>query len=415
MLKIGRYTAALLLVTVGVMLLADQTTGSNYLRVMFDWWPLILISLGCEYLIFTFIYRKGERQLRLDLGGLIIAVLISAVVVGTTQASHLPFDRFKNIRIDTLDLSFSSESGDSFDKGVTAIPLASGTEKVVIDNPNGSVEVKGGPVQDIEVRTTVWVDKLSAEEAKKIADESVIDYSAGKNLTITAKGKEYTGGFPNKRKPRMNLVITVPADRKADYDLQLRNGKVTVDGISVIKEIKARTTNGTVTVTGLDGSLTASSTNGAVEVSNVKGSVNVSTTNGSVTARDIGADVEADTTNGAVTAERVGGKVDADTTNGRITVREASGAVRVDATNGSVTVASSKVGGDYDLETMHGSVELLIPADADVEVRGSTSFSSISTNLPLTVDGKKISGRLGSGTYKIKIDTNSKIDVNKFD
>lgn len=417
MLKVGRYTAALLLVTVGVLLLLDQTTGSEHLVLLLDWWPVLLIMLGAEYLLFNFIYRKGDRQLKLDMGGLIVSVLISAAVLGTTQADRIPAKWIQNLdfNIDTLNLSFSSESGHSFEKEIVKIPVASGTDKVIIDNPNGSVDVQAGPVEGIEIKTTVWVDKVDETEARSIAEQSAIDFTSGSTLRVSAKGREYTGGFPNKRKPRMNMTVTVPADLKADYDLQLRNGRVGVNQLPVKQELKAHTTNGAVSIAGITGNVTAGTTNGTVEVARVTGKVDIDTTNGAVTAKEIGGRLSVDTTNGAVTVEQAGDEVEVDTTNGKITIREAAAGIKADATNGAISVITHRVGGHYELDNMASSIELRIPSDADVELKGSTSYGSISTNLPFSVEGKKISGKLGTGKYHIKLDTNSKIEVNKID
>jgi hypothetical protein len=417
MLKVGRYTAAILLVTVGVLLLLDQTTGSDHLSLILDWWPVLLIMLGFEYLIFNFMYRKGERQLRLDLGGLVLSVLISAAVVGTTQADRLPTKWLQNIDfdIDTLHLSFSSESGHKFEKGTTTVPVTEAVKRIFIDNPNGSVEVAAGSVTDIEVKATVWVDKVEQGEAAAIADGSFVDYTEGATLRVTARGKEYTGGFSNKRKPRMNLVVTVPRSLKADYELQLRNGGIAAKDIAMVQELKAHTSNGPITISDIQGNVDADTTNGAIELNRITGSVSADTTNGAVVAKTVGGSVSIDTTNGAVIVEQAGGQVKVDTTNGRISILEAASGIKADATNGGITVATHTVGGDYDLDTMASPIEVRIPETANVEVKGSTSLGSITTNLPFTVDGKKISGQLGTGQFKIKLETNNKIELNRID
>ncbi|WP_438448479.1 DUF4097 family beta strand repeat-containing protein [Gorillibacterium sp. sgz5001074] len=416
MLKVGRYTAALLLVTSGVLLLIDQRTGSDHLLLLLDWWPLLLIMLGLEYLIFNFINRRGERQLRMDVGGLLLSVLVSAVVVGTTQSDVIPSKWLRELdfNIDTLKMSFSSEEGYSFDKETVHVPLAEGTSKIIFDNPNGSVEMKAGPVTDVEVKAVVWVDKVDETEARQVADQSQVTFTDGGTVRITASGHEYTGGFTNKRKPRMNLTVTVPADKLVNYELQLRNGRIAVNGLKVKEELKARTTNGAIALTDIQGSVSAGTTNGAVDIARATGSVTVDTTNGAVTAKEVGGKLNIDTTNGSVSVEQAGGPVDVDTTNGKISVREAAAGVKADATNGSITVYTHTVGGPYELDNMAGSIDLKIPSTAHVDLKGSAN-GSISTNLPFKIESKKITGQLGSGQYAIKLDTNSKIEVNRID
>lgn len=413
--KVGRYTAALLMVTVGVFLLLDQTTGTDYTALLLQWWPVLLITLGLEYILFNFIYRRGERQLRIDIGGLVLSILLSAAVVAVTQGDRIPAKWLQSLdfNIDTLKMSFSSESGYSYEKDTVHVPLAN-ADKVIFDNPNGSVDIKSGPVTDMEIKTVVWVDKVEEPEARSIAEQSSVQFTAGGTVRITASGQEYTGGFTNKRKPRMNLTVTVPADKAADYDLQLRNGRLTASLLKVKSELKAHTTNGNVTVTDIGGNVTAGTTNGAVEVSGIGGNAKIDTTNGTVSARDIAGKLSIDTTNGAVNVERAGGALEVSTTNGRITVKEAAAGIKAEATNGIITVNTHTVGGNYVMDNRSGSIELRIPADADAEVRGSAN-GTVSTNLPLTVENKKISGKLGGGKFLLKLDTNSKIEVNRID
>lgn len=417
MLKVGRYTIALLLIILGSLLLATQWTQTNYIRYLFDWWPLALISLGVEYLIFSFLNRNNEKKLRLDLGGLFLTVLISAVVVATTQTSFQPIKWMDDLRIHIapFTVSYSSESGNKIEKGITRIPLDSGTAKIIVENPNGSLQLKTGPVQDIEVETTVWVDKVEQDEAEKIAGQSVIEFSGGSNLKITAKGEEYSGSFTNKRKPRMNLVVTVPSGRKTDMDLQLRNGNIQASQIAVFNDLKAHTINGSITLNDINGNISADSINGGLEAAGISGTAALNTTNGSVNAVRIGKNVNVDTTNGSVTVDQAGGDVDANTTNGRITVRQAAGNVKADTTNNEINVYSTSVGGDYDLRTMHGDIHVAIPSNADVEIKGTTTLGAIHTNLPFLVEGKKVSGKLGSGKYALKIRTNNNIHVNNLD
>lgn len=417
MLKVGRYTAALLLITVGVLLLLDQTNGSDYLALLLNWWPVLLIMLGTEYLLFHFVYSKDERRLKFDMGGLILAVLVTAAVLGVTQANRLPTEWLKNLdfNIDTLNLSYSSETGVRFEKEPVIIPVSDKTKTIVIDNPNGNVSIRPGSGSDIRVEAIVWVDKVDEEAAAGIAEHSKMNYSGDTQLDITAEGMEYTGGFPNKRKPRMNLTVTVPESTRADYELQLRNGNIEAEGLKVVESLGAFTVNGAVSITDIKGTVKAETTNGAVQVLRIQGSAAIDTTNGAVTAKNIGGELSVDTTNGAVNAEHVEGELTIETLNGEIVIYEAAAGVRAEATNGRISVSTSKVGGDYQLKNVTSPIVLNIPQGTDAEFKGSTSVGSISTTFPLKIDGKKLSGTLGNGTRKIKLETNNRIQVNKID
>lgn len=67
--KAGRYTAALLLVLVGGAVIADRMMSTSFTMALIEWWPLLFIFLGVEYILFNMKYGNSERQLKLDLGG----------------------------------------------------------------------------------------------------------------------------------------------------------------------------------------------------------------------------------------------------------------------------------------------------------------------------------------------------------
>ncbi|RAV17650.1 DUF4097 family beta strand repeat-containing protein [Paenibacillus contaminans] len=389
MLKVGRYTAAALMVLVGALLLIDQSTGSSYLAKAVEWWPAVLIALGVEYMLFSFIYHKGERQLKLDLGGVMIAVIIAAIVVGTTQAGKISFDWFNVV---------SGNGGQKFEKEATTVPLASGTEQIELDNTNGPIYIKSGAVTGILIEATVYVDMSDTAEAEKIADLSKIEYKEGSKLHIEAKGEPYSGKLGIRRTPRMDLVVTVPETSGYDFDFETRNGKIEVDRIAAKSRLKLQTTNGSLTLTDINGNTEARTTNGSINAANIKG------------------DAELKTTNGSVDISQVEGKVKVESTNGKIILDQAGREVIAITSNGKIEARSNTIGGDWELRTTNSKVETELPSTGNFTVDGATTNSSVDTDLPLSKDKNSIEGKIGTGEHKVLIrSSNGHISVNKSD
>ncbi len=219
MIKVGRITSALILLAVGGLLLVDQMTDTNYIGYLLDWWPLILILLGLEYLWVNLKYQKGEKQLRLDIGGVLIAVVIAIGVVGVTQAKWIPTQWFNGMNWESI---VKGELGRKFEMGNTTVPLADRTEKVTIDNPYGSVIIQTGTGSAIEIQRTVWVNRSDEAGAKEVADGTHIDVSEGSHLTISTVSD--INRFA--RKPYIELVITVPDKQKVNWSVKGNNGKI---------------------------------------------------------------------------------------------------------------------------------------------------------------------------------------------
>jgi hypothetical protein len=414
MIKAGRYTAALLLVTVGALLLIDHSLHTNTLSYLLEWWPVLLISLGMEYILLAAINSSKERQLRLDVGGILFSLIVCAIVIGMTQASVLSGTWFRNAGISLPGFNFSGDSGPKFAKGVTNIPLNASTDKVEIRDVNGEIVIRSGNVEQIQVDTTVYVEGLDGDEAKRVADDSKIVFSGDGTLQIEAAGEEYKVGFFGKRKPRMDLVVTMPAKQKVDLDVQVTNGKVDASQLPVKDLLNIRTVNGAVTANSVEGNVKLSSTNGKISAAQIKGSAELHSVNGAISAENVSGDVKEETTNGSVNAKQIDGRLETRATNGKTSLEETRNAVHASTINGDVTIASHTIGGDWDVKTTHGSVTLNVPANGDFEVKGS-SRGAIRTNLPLTIDNHTVEGKIGPGKYRIQIHTNSGISINATD
>lgn len=407
MIKVGRFTSALILLAVGVLLLLDQMSDTNYLGYILDWWPVILILLGIEYLWVNIRHQKSDRQLRLDVGGVLIAVVIVIGVVGVTQSKWIPTQWLNGMNWESI---VKGELGKKFEMGATQVPLADKTEKIVIDNPYGSITVQPGSVNQIDIQRTVWVNRSDDKGAQEIANGTHIDYSEGSTLTIESKSE--INRFA--RKPTIELVITVPERIKVDWLIKGENGKIEAAKLPVKDEVEVDTTNGSVNVSNVQGRLTAHTTNGSIKIASIAGKVQLVTSNSSITAQDVTGDVEMKTTNGSITTERVTGEIQGKTTNGRITITDAPAALKLETTNGSITATSRVVGGDWELDTTNGRIEVQLPSNGSYELDGRGS--SVTTNLPLSVTDKHIQGKIGSGQYRIKLDTsNSGISVQRAD
>lgn len=122
------------------------------------------------------------------------------------------------------------------------------------------------------------------------------------------------------------------------------------------------------------------------------------------------ATVRATTTNGAVSVTGIGGPVAARTTNGSVTIREASGGIEARTTNGAVSVDVAAVGREpIDLKTTNGAVTIAVPRDAKAELVASCTNGGIVVS-GLTLDEeeqsrRQLRARLNGGGAKIELTT----------
>ncbi|WP_282939842.1 DUF4097 family beta strand repeat-containing protein [Paenibacillus sp. RC67] len=415
MRKAGRYTAALLLVLVGAAVIADQYMGTQWTSLLVDWWPVLFVALGVEYILYNIKYGDSDKQLKLDISGVIIAVILSAVVIGSTQSGAFIKNWSGNLNLEDAMLSFTQGDGRKFEQGTKEISLGNGVDKVIVKNPSGNVIMKQGSSDQLQIQSTVYVAIDDEQEASRIASQSRLDQNVqGNVLTIISEGAEYGSGFWQHRKARTDLVISLPQQVKLDVDMETSNGKIAADQLTFKRELKLRTTNGDIQVSSIQAEkIELRSTNARIGASQTKGSMELDTTNGMLDVKDHQGDVKLTSTNGSLDLNQVNGSVAAKTTNGNIQIADVPSGLKASTTNGSVKVTSRIVNGDWDIETTHGNIKLAIPATGDYTLKGEGEKDNIHSEIPMKVNKKSIEGVVGTGKNKIHLDTNGNIDIQK--
>lgn len=207
-----------------------------------------------------------------------------------------------------------------------------------ISNGNGRIEVSGWDQDELLVTATKqmevrvgglgWVmNKLkipfkTTEKVEDFFDEVRVDVS------FTETGVEFKTIVP-KWKPGVNVSI--------HYDVKLPKHAA----------IDVSTTNGHVTVQGIEGAVVSRSTNGRLLCEDISGPIEASTHNGTVVCKNVSGPVQANTANGSVTIDhpaalREGDSIVCGTSNGSIKVhlpRESSFDVLARTTNGRIRSA----------------------------------------------------------------------------
>jgi DUF4097 and DUF4098 domain-containing protein YvlB len=129
--------------------------------------------------------------------------------------------------------------------------------------------------------------------------------------------------------------------------------------------------------------------------------------------------LEAATVNGSVTAEGIRGDVEARSVNGNVDVAT-TGAGTAESVNGNVRMSMGRADweGERRAASVNGNVIVVLPASANVEVRGSTVNGGIESDFPVTVRGRwgprRMTGTIGSGGRELELETvNGEIQIRR--
>lgn len=416
-IRIGRYTAAVLLIVTGALLLADELNGTDHIFLLLKWWPALFVIWGIEYLLrFTIFYiqrRQGEFRFRGDFRGVIISVCIVASVFVVTQQEHfLHLWNRVSLNLTAAGVDYSEAADNSFQLKALEIPVSLNTGKIMVDHLNGDITLYKSDVDHIIVDTEVWVDQEDKGVAEGIAEQSTVEADEGNTVIIRAKGKSY--GQSGKRQPKMNLNIAIPDDRRFNLEIRTMNGALKLLNVQAISNIVLESGNGPITLSRVYGDVTGKTLNGDLNVRNVMGDVKLSTNRGNVKAFDVTGNGIFSTQVGNILAKRFSKDIDLKTRNGNIKVYDAEKNLNVESLNGSIDVRSGLIGGDWNVYSGVGEMNVHIPMVGDYNFEGVINYGSIQTEIPyFTVEQKTVRGTQGTGEFNLKIEGNSDLNIYK--
>lgn len=289
-----------------------------------------------------------RRRSRLVVALAVIALLSTAACSGTiatTQAS------------DTVERS-----------------LQASATQIDVEMFNGTIEVAAGP--EGAVSATVKRTGTGANEAEALADAQKVDVTLGMEGDKAVLRAVYTPNPSSPDRRGASAVVTVPA------------GSVLV----------LRTSNGSIAVAGITGTVVADTSNAGVTATGPLEALRVRTSNGKVVVAQGGGLLTLETSNGAIDVGATDAVVEAQTSNGRI------------------TFAGSLAAGTTRMRTSNATIDLTLPADAAFSVDAQTSNAKIVTGFSVT-GGSASDDRLtgtaggGDGTTIILETSNSAITI----
>lgn len=415
-LRSGRFTAAVVLLTTAGILLHDAMKDGDLLLQLIRWWPFVFVLWGIEHIIILVWKRMRAMQVRfrprVDVKGLFLSMFMAFSVFAITQQ-----DQYMHLwnRV-SLDLAaagaeYSAQEGYRVEKPQLDLPIDLDTERIVFDGMNGDIEVRKAEIDHVIVRYTVWIDQLEYEPARKIAAVTSIEAAIGKTLNLSVKDKAY--GETGRRHPKVNVTLIVPQNRFLDLDISTSNGKITLTGVQAMKQVKLQTGNGNLRLWNVIGDVSAKTLNGDVELYRIFGEAEIDTQGGNIKGRGITGKVALSTLVGDITLTEAQDDIQLHTKNGNIRVDGVPLGLKAESLNGKIDITSRIVGGDWDVYSAVGELRVELPEEGNYELTGSSGYGDIFTELPFVVDHKEIHGTLGTGEFKLKIDGNSDLYVNK--
>ena len=261
-------------------------------------------------------------------------------------------------------------------------PLLAGG-RLSVETFNGSIDVSPWDQNTVDISGTKYgPSQLLANDLPVSIDRT------GDSISIRVVR-------PSERRNHQGarFVIKVPRTAVLDRLVTSNGGIRTIDGVG---PSRFKSSNGTISVQGLKGSLDAVTSNGTVELFDIDG------------------DVIAHTSNGRVRAERLRGTLEATSSNGSITadIVRTDRAVRAETSNSHIDLSlPADYARDVRATTSNGGITVRLPSPLNARVIARTSNSRITSDFDLQMRGEigknRVDATIGSGGPLIDLSTSN--------
>jgi len=230
--------------------------------------------------------------------------------------------------------------------GLLDLTIESSNGYVIVQSADSTaMAIQPGDTANVTVKAILRSRAGTMEEAQERVNAIVVEMiQTGDNLLLRYNSADQS--LDVRKYSGVSFEVTVPAQA----------------------DVKVDTSNGAITIRGIEGQFNLDTSNGAIDMDDLVGVVYADTSNGRIDVNGFAGSLDLETSNGAIDIEDVEASVDARTSNGRI---DFSGVL---------------LGDNHDLRTSNGSIEVRVPLTANITFDASTSIGSISTNLQLMGD-----------------------------
>lgn len=258
--------------------------------------------------------------------------------------------------------------------------------RLSVENFNGSIEIRGGEGDAVEVTGAKYAATRELLEAMKI------------DIVSSADSVRIRTIRPTERRGNLGARYVIRVPRRTELE-------------------RIESSNGSIRVETLEGNARLKTSNGSIRMDRFKGSLEAQTSNASIEVLDSGGAAILRTSNGSIRAEGIRGAFDATTSNARIEARitepEAHKPIKLTTSNGGITLSlDSLKDNEIRASTSNSSITAHLPASINARLTARTSNGGIQSDWGSDIRGGRISkhyveGTLGSGGPLIDLTTSN--------
>jgi DUF4097 and DUF4098 domain-containing protein YvlB len=276
-----------------------------------------------------------------------------------------------------------------------------GPIRVELTNASGDVNITGSADGKVHVHGDVRASGFGSESSQKRLDETV------SNPPIEQRGDTIRIGKEMSRMRHVSIAYTIQVPHDTEVNATVASGAQTIRDVR--GPVKVQAASGSIRVEKIERDTQLSTASGSISAADIGGEVRIKSASGSVTVTNTRGDVIVDAFTGVIRVSRSGGRIEAGTASGEVEIDGAASDVKAHAASGRVSVQGNPGADSYwELKTMSGTVQLGVPASANLHLSAEATSGEIRTDIPIVIEeqGKhSLRAHMGNGGGRVDVHT----------
>lgn len=205
--RVGTFSMGASLLLLGIILLCSQLLNLNLSQVMVAWWPIILVVLGIEILVYLFLSGKEKPFLKYDLLSIFLVGILGTVGIGFAILNSIGIvDKVAEV-LDRKELTFELPE---YSKN-----LSENIKRIVVQTENSPITIEGTAGKEVATFGTYRAATSNKDQLIKNPNDYMFVQEKGDTLYISIKGLPEEIG-PFNTTGSISSTIILPLDVKLE-------------------------------------------------------------------------------------------------------------------------------------------------------------------------------------------------------
>ncbi|MFJ8421211.1 exosporium protein ExsE [Bacillus wiedmannii] len=205
--RVGTFSMGLSIITLGCFLLFSVIKGTQVLDTLTAWWPVLLIILGAEILLYLLFSKKEQSFIKYDIFSIFfIGVLGSVGIAFYCLLSTGLLDEVRH------SINTTRQTG-NIPGGQLDIPES--IKKIVVDAGHRPLTIEGNNTNQIHLLGTYEMTTKANEKLNLKQEDFLSVQTAGETMYVTLKSLPVQHKFFNST-PQVTRTLVLPQNKNVE-------------------------------------------------------------------------------------------------------------------------------------------------------------------------------------------------------